>query len=34
MANALVGDSLGMLGIALLLFVLIYILIRLLTHRH
>lgn len=34
MANALVGDPLGMLGIALLVFVLIYILIRLLTHRH
>ena len=34
MANALLGDPLGLFGIALLVFVLIYILIRLLTHRH
>jgi len=29
-----VQDSLGIAGIALLLFLLVYVLIRLLTHRH
>jgi hypothetical protein len=34
MAAALVSDPLGLFGIAMLVFVIVYILIRLLTHKH
>jgi len=33
-ANALIVDSIGLFGVAILAFALIYIIIRLLTHRH
>jgi hypothetical protein len=34
MVGFTVEDSLNMAGVALLLFILVYVLIRLLTHRH
>jgi len=34
MALAFIEDPLGLFGIAILIFVVVYILIRILTHRH
>jgi len=34
MAEAIVEDPLGVFGIALILFIVVYILIRLVTHKH
>jgi len=34
MAQVVIVDTLGMVGIGIVLFVLIYVLLRLLTHRH
>jgi hypothetical protein len=34
MAGAIVEDPLGMFGVALILFMIVYMIIRLLTHKH
>jgi len=34
MAGAIVVDPVGMFGVALILFIIVYIIIRLLTHKH